>query len=224
MSLLHFSAADLETLPFTLTFALIDTENQTHEQKHGVSASQSDGFFIDGELRVNLNAANKSLDKLKLDRASNVRGLLEVAVIADASGFQMVQIAELNPIEALDLSKESQPTTLWFSEDDVTQPCHVFIEPSTKSKSRAGRITGVRIRVDWSVLPRTLEHVRRYSVFFATRFNQRTVRLLDDVAADRSRLLVAAAAAADEDESVAKKRKVVSNFAVTAAAAAHDDD
>lgn len=216
MSLLHFAAADLETLPFTLTFALIDTENASHEQKHGVSASQSDAFFIDGELRINLNPANKSLDKLKLDRASNVRGLLEVAVIADSSGFQMVQVAELNPIEALDLSKEAQLTTLWFSEDNVTQPCTVLIEPSTKSKSRAGRITGLRVRVDWTALPRTLEHVRRYSRFFATRFNQRSVRLLDDGV---SAAVAAAAAAADDDEIVAKKRKV-SNFAVSA----HDDD
>jgi hypothetical protein len=200
-----FSVGDLEQMPFTVTFALID--NESADQKHGVSAHQADGFFIDGELRVHVNPHNASLDKLKLDRASNIRGQLEVSPIGDGVGFQVVQLAELNPIAALDLTASSQATTLWFSEDNRTQPVTVLIETG---KPRAGRILSLLIRVDWTALPRTVEHVRRYTHFFANRFNLRSVRILNHQHQHQhhQQALEAAAAAADDDEQEVKKRRV----------------
>jgi hypothetical protein len=198
-----FSIADLEQMPFTVTFALID--NESADQKHGVSAHQADGFFIEGELRVHVNPHNASLDKLKLDRASNIRGQLEVSPIGDGVGFQVVQLAELNPIASLDLTVSSQTTTLWFSEDNRTQPVTVLIETG---KSRAGRILSLLIRVDWTALPRTVEHVRRYTYFFANRFNLRSVRILNNQQQALETAAAAAAAAADDDEQEMKKRKV----------------
>jgi hypothetical protein len=140
-----FSIDDLNAMPFTLTFALIDQESA--DQKHGVSAHQADGFFQDGELRVHVNPHNRLLDKLKLDRASNIRGQLEVSPIGDGVGFQVIQLAELNPIGNLDLSSSTQSTTLWFQEDNATQPVTVVIESGVKS--RAGRVLSIIVRVDW---------------------------------------------------------------------------
>jgi hypothetical protein len=56
-----------------------------------------------------------------------------------------------------------------------------------------------------TVLPRTVEHIRRYQQFFATRFNLRHVRI---VGGGNKGEKLAAAAGADDDDHEAKKRRI----------------
>ena len=70
----------------------------------------------------------------QLDRASNIKGTIEVSPIADQSGFQMVYVADLIPIEDFDPRKTEQKTTVFFPEDEQTQPAIVTIITPTQNK------------------------------------------------------------------------------------------
>ena len=125
----------------------------------------------------------------------------QLSPVADVSGFQMVTVGEISPFQvrtlpacaalrrpltnraqkkSLDLKKAKQSTTLFLQEGDPDQAVDVFIVPPSEDRKRAGRIERVIITLKLSQLSRTRLHVERYAHFFATRFNLRHVRVIDN--------------------------------------------